>query len=75
MESKVKEILPGNSTRFGALKSLGISLKIARCDPRAVPGIPTSAYASSKECHSHLIEVECQRSRAMTEVQKFRYNR
>lgn len=75
MDSKVKEIRPWNSGRFGAIKNLGLSLRIAGFNSRTMPGIPESTYASSKEGRSHLIDVDCQKSRARTEAQRLQYNR
>jgi hypothetical protein len=75
MKSEINEIVNGNNGRFGAIKDIGLTLKLPGFNVETRPGLPEAAYRISEGCRNHLTEVEYQKARARTEVQRFQFNR
>jgi hypothetical protein len=75
MESKAKEIGFKNSGRLGAVKNLGLSLRLPGFDAKGTQGLPEPSYRISEDYRNHLIEMEQQKERARTEAQRLQFNR
>jgi hypothetical protein len=74
MGSRVKEI-GLESRRFGAVKSLGLLLKLPGFRGEAAEGVPGYSAMDRETCRSQLLEIECQKARAKADAQRAQISR
>lgn len=75
MESKVRETGFRNGGRLGAVKNLGLSLRLPGFNQNAMPGIPEPTSKASEDYQNHLAEMQHLRARVRAEAQRLQFNR
>ena len=76
MKSKMDEIVNRNEGRFGAIKNLGITLKLLGFHAPDINGkIGDIAYKASGDYRAHAIVMEQQKATALVESRMLQFNR